>query len=92
MTVKTPNIATVWNRIGTHAGEDFTMVRGAPFTYVVAHGAVRPSRANRQISRSDFEKALARVPLKNAGVVQDLQGPSFVYAILMDERIRAGEW
>jgi hypothetical protein len=92
MKVKTLNIATVWNRIGTHAGEDFTMVRGAPFTYVVAHGAVRPSRTNRQISRADFEKALARVPLNSTAIVQDLQGPSFVYAILMDERISAGEW
>jgi len=82
----------VWSRIQSHAGDDFTMVRGEPFTYVVAYGAVRPSRTNRQLPRSDFEKALARVPLKNTGVVQDLQGPSFVYAILMDERVRAGEW
>ena len=68
------------------------MVRGAPFTYVVAQGAVRPNRTNRHIPRSHFEKALTLVPLKNTSVVQDLQGPSFVYAILMDDRIRAGEW
>jgi hypothetical protein len=92
MTVKTPDIATVWNRIGAHAGEDFTMVRGAQFTYVVAHSAVNLNRTNQQIAKSDFEKALARVPFKNTTDVQDLHGPSFVYAILMDERIRAGEW
>ena len=64
MTVTTPDIATVWNRIGTHAGEDFTMVRGAQFTYAVEHGAVNLSRTNQQIAKSEFEKALARVPMK----------------------------
>jgi hypothetical protein len=63
--VKTLNIATVWNRIESHAGQDFATVTREPLTYVVAHGAVHPSRTNRQISRSDFVKALARVPLKN---------------------------
>jgi hypothetical protein len=92
MTDKTPEIATVWNRIWTHAGEDFTMVLGEQFTYAVAHNTVTPSRTNQQIAKSDFEKALARVPFKNTTDVQDLRGPSFVYAILMDERIRAGEW
>jgi hypothetical protein len=92
ITAKTPNFTAVWSRIESHAGEEFTMMRGAPFTYAVKHGAVRPSRANRQIPKSDFEKALALVPLKNTAVVQDLQGPSYIYAILMDERVRAGEW
>ena len=66
--------------------------RGAPFTYAVTGGSLRPSRTNRVLPRSHFEKALERVPLKDTTVVQDLQGPSFIYAILMDERIRTGEW
>jgi hypothetical protein len=89
---RTTRFADVWNRIESNAGNDFVTMTGLPFTYSVAHGALRPSRANRNIPRSDFEKALARVPLKNTAGVQDLQGPSFVYAILMDERIRGGEW
>jgi hypothetical protein len=87
-----PNFTSVWNRIEAHAGDEFTTVTGKAFTFVVEHGAVRTSRTNRQIPRSDFEKALALVPLENTVVLQDLQGPSYVYAILMDERVRAGEW
>jgi len=83
---------SVWKRIVSQAGEEFRTTKGLPFTYTVAHGAVRPSRTNRNLSRADFEKALARVPLKNTAAVQDLQGPAFIYAIMMDERIRAGEW
>ena len=82
----------VWRRIESSAGEKFKTVTGLPFTYTVAQSVVRPSRTNRQIPRSDFEKALKDVPLKNTTAVQHLQGPSFIYAILMDERIRAGEW
>lgn len=88
----TRRFETVWSRIVSNAGNPFGTVKGLPFTYTVAQGAVRPSRTNRNLPRSDFEKAFARVPLKNTAGVQDLQGPSFVYAIMMDERIRAGEW
>jgi hypothetical protein len=92
MNAKTPNFEVVWKRIETEAGKDFALMRGAPFTYAVSHGAVHPSRTNHQIPKSHFEKALVLVPLKNTAVVQDLRGPSFIYAILMDERVRAGEW
>ncbi len=57
---------------------------------VLAQGAVRPSRASRQISRSTFEKVLDHVPLSKKIDIDDLQGPTFIDAILMDERIRAG--
>ncbi len=89
---KLPTSFDVWTRIEAHAGEQFRLVRGAPFTYTVAHGCVVPDRTNHQLPKSHFEKALLRVPLKNTAVVQDLRGPSFIYAILMDERIRDGDW
>jgi len=87
-----PLFAAVWQRIEGHTGKQFTTVTGLPFTYAIAHGVLRPSRANRNLPRSDFEKAMTRVPLNSTRDVKDLQGPAYVYAILMDERIRAGEW
>jgi hypothetical protein len=86
------NAAAMWKRIEARAGDEFSTIWGLPFTYTVVHGAVRPNRTNWRIPRADFEAALNLVPLKNTAVVQHLQGPSFVYAILMDDRIRAGEW
>ena len=53
---------------------------------------LRPIGRVRHLSRTNFGKALDRLPLENTGSVRDLQGPSYVFAILMDDRIRRGEW
>lgn len=51
-----------------------------------------PDRTVQQIPKSQFAKALERVPLTGPGQIQQLRGPSFVHAILADPRIAAGEW
>lgn len=88
----TPDMASVWRRIEAHAGEAFEQVRGARFTYRVVGGHVMPDRTVQQIPRSHFAKALELVPLSGPGEIQHLRGPSYVYAILMDSRIRLGDW
>lgn len=82
------DIDVVWSRIERHAGEEFRQVRGATFTYRVAGAAVHPSRTTRALARSQFAKALGRFPLAGPGDLRDLQGPSYLYAILTDPRIR----
>jgi hypothetical protein len=49
-----PRADVVWGRIEANAGANFTTVTGLPFSYTVTRGAVRPSRTNRQIPRSDL--------------------------------------
>jgi hypothetical protein len=83
---------TVWTRIEANAGQTFHQIRGGAFTYRVYGGSVRPDRTNRLIPKSNFEKALALVPLASTAPVQRLQGPSFIYAILMDPGIRQNDW
>lgn len=85
-------MATVWSRIEDHAGEVFRLVGGGEFTYRVDGARVVPSRTNRNLGRSQFEQAVARLPLDGPGQLQDLQGPSYLYAILMDARIRGDDW
>jgi hypothetical protein len=85
-------IGEVWRRIVAHEGETFTQVRGQGFTYEADGRVLRPSTTNQNLSRATFEKALDRVPLRSTAVVQDLRGPSYLYAILMDPRIREGDW
>ena len=87
-----PDVDAVWRRIEEHAGERFEQVRGATFTYRVGSGHVVPDRTPRQIPRSHFGRALDLVPLTGPGEIQALQGPSYIYAILMDARIRQGDW
>jgi hypothetical protein len=88
----TSNIDEVWARIKRHAGEDFTFTRGDVFQYEVPGNYLRPVGRVRHLSKSNFAKALRRVPLENTRSVSDLQGPSYVFAILMDKRVRQGEW
>jgi hypothetical protein len=80
-------IDTVWTRINSHAGETFRQVRGGEFRYRVEGDCVIPNRTNRQLPKSHFEKALRRMPVTGPGELQDLQGPSYLYAILTDPRI-----
>lgn len=87
-----PSIDAVWVRIEAHAGETFHLVRGGAFTYRVSGGHVVPDRTPQQIPRSQFAKALELVPLGGPGEIQHLRGPSFVFAILADPRVSAGEW
>ena len=88
----TTEIAPVWDRIEKNAGSEFHLIRGATFRYAVVSGHVIPDRTNQQIPKSHFEKALALVPLGNTTEIQNLRGPSFIYAILMDARIRQSDW
>lgn len=82
----------VWQRIEVHAGETFRLKRGGAFTYEVRSGAVWPDRTNRALPRSHFAQAFEHVPLNSTVPLQRLQGPSYLYAILMDNRIRQEDW
>jgi len=81
-----------WRRIETHAGEEFTQIRGGKFTYEVICGHLVPDRTNQQIPKTHFEEAFALIPLESTVAVQHLRGPSYIFAILMDDRIRMGDW
>ena len=85
-------IATVWDRIEKNAESEFHLIKGAKFRYAVKAGHVIPDRTNQQIPKSHFEKALSLVPFGNTAEIQQLRGPSFIYAILMDARIRRTDW
>lgn len=87
-----PTIDDVWTRISARAGEVFHQKRGAAFTYNVYGGCVRPDRTNRQIPRSDVGAALQLVPTPTTVPLQHLQGPSYIWAILHDPRIRQDDW
>lgn len=80
----------VWGRIVRAEGEPFHQKTGRPFTYSVVHGSVVPSTTNRILPRSHFLEAYRRAPVKGPGQLQDLQGPSYLFAILADPRVSPG--
>jgi hypothetical protein len=81
-------IDLIWNRILKYEGEVFRQLRGKEFTYNVVGNSIVPSTTNRNIHIGQFEKALSFLPLDGTKDIQHLQGPSYIYAILMDNRVR----
>jgi hypothetical protein len=80
----------VWQNILIHADQKFQTATGLSFTYQAHNSYIKPSRANQNISRSDFEKAYELCPLQGPGQIAKLvRGSAYVYAILTDSRINA---
>jgi hypothetical protein len=88
----TIDIETLWTRLTQHQGETFRQIRGGEFTYQLTDRALTPDRTDWSIPRSAFVEALGLVPLENTKAVQHLFGPSFLYAVLMDPRLRRTDW
>jgi hypothetical protein len=93
-----PNFATVWRRIKNHQGEVFHTLRGILFTYEIdANGylTTRKSPPGKGFTspREDFRNAYDFVPLPGPAHLQAVvASPSYVWAILHDERIRGNDW
>jgi hypothetical protein len=88
--------AAVWDRIRRHAGAEFTTITGLPFTYSAPGSYVRVTRGGREInrflSRTNFEQAMDLMPATGPSDLKDQQGSAYTWAILMDRRIRSGDW
>ena len=69
------NFSVVWTRIERHAGETFHQRRGGEFAYSIRSGCLLPDRTNRQIPRSNFEKAFESVPLQETVALQSFTRP-----------------
>jgi hypothetical protein len=86
------SIEEVWARVVAHEGETFTQMRGGEFTYSIRGDTAHLSRTNQGVARTTFERALKLVPLKDTTPLQHLRAPSYLFAILTDERIRGDDW
>ncbi len=82
----------LWSILERLEGEEFRQIRGKVFTYALMPTGLEPSTTDWVIPRGHFSQALELVPLKNTVPVQHLYGPSFIYAVLMDPRVRDGHW
>jgi hypothetical protein len=81
------NFTPIWARIAANAGSEFRQKTGRQFTYSLVGNAIVPSTTNRMLARTQFQKAYQRSPLHGPGQLQDLQGPSYLFAILTDKRV-----
>lgn len=87
------SIEQVWLRIIQHEGEVFHTKNCCPFTYTVSGNVLVTSRTVYNLSKSNFKKALDKVPLVGPGeIAKVVRGHSYVWAILHDKRVSQGEW
>ena len=82
----------VWRRLCEHAGETFVLARGDEFTYAVAADGLMVTGLKAPMHMTGLRQAVARLPFASVRDVQDLWGPSHLFAILMDSRIRGEDW
>lgn len=95
-TIKTRTAASldeVWGRLKMFEGHEFETKTGKPFTYEIDGDVFRPSRTKYNVSKSDFRKALELTPFDGPGVINDVvRGPTYVWAVLHDQRVRRQDW
>jgi hypothetical protein len=88
-----PSIDEVWARLKTYETESFVTKRGLPFKYTISGAVFHPNRTTYNISRGEFGKALALAPFDGPGVISKIvRGPTYVWAVLHDARIRVQDW
>ena len=78
-----------WRRIVSRSGAIFNQDRGRPFTYEARRRTIYRHTTNWVIGRAAVEQALICMPLDRVSDLQDLSAPSYLYAILTDDRIAA---
>jgi hypothetical protein len=87
------SIEELWRRLKELEGQEFKTIRSLPFTFDIVGKVFHPSRTKYNIGQSDFEKALALVPLSGPGKLGDLvRGQPYIWAVLHDERVRRNDW
>jgi hypothetical protein len=88
-----PTIDQVWSRIRSLEGQEFQTKTGKPFTYSVSGDSLTPSRTDYNIGKTEFAKALSKLPLHGPGAINSVvRGPAYVWAILHDPRVRQADW
>ena len=86
----------IWLRLQGCVGETFHTATGKPFTFEVEGAGVwffREGRSiNRKLTRAQVEIAISRCPLQSTTEIKDLMDYSYLFAVLMDPRIRQKDW
>ncbi|MEV1144259.1 hypothetical protein [Micromonospora sp. NPDC049799] len=82
------DVDEVWEAITKHAGQTFWTVSGLPFHYQVDGDRLLTDRTQYWLHRSQVKAALDLWPVAGPGALNNVvRGPSYLYALLADQRI-----
>ena len=86
----------VWRRIENFQGAQFHTATGLPFAFEVEGNGIwffrDGKRINRKLTRAQVDVAISRCPLKSTTEIKDLMDYAYLFALLMDRRIRGEDW
>jgi hypothetical protein len=86
----------VWRNIEKFQREPFHTATRLPFTFEVEGNGIwffrDGKRINRKLTRAQVEVAVSRCPLKSTTEIKDLMDYAYLFALLMDRRIRGDAW
>lgn len=71
-----------------YEGEKFYQKRGQSFTYKVNGSYINPSTTNYNIPIKDITEGFKRGKISTTSELQDLRGPSYIYAFVNDDRFK----
>lgn len=78
----------IWTNILNPQGEEFHTVRGKTYSYKFSGNQLVLLNTNRNIPRRNIEQALTVInPTVSKFEEMNLQGPSYIFAIISDPRI-----
>ncbi|MBI4218495.1 MAG: hypothetical protein HY682_00020 [Chloroflexi bacterium] len=90
--VASPSLAAqfepIWDRIQALAGTEFTTRSGQEFNYAIEREYLLPSTSEVRIPVSQFRRAFAMGPVRGPSSLRGIFGPSIVWAVLNDTRVR----
>ena len=83
------NVDYMWENIKRHSGETFKTVTGIPYDFHVDGEYIRLHNTNWSIPKKDVENALlVKEPTVSKFKKAGFQGPSYLYGIITDNRIK----
>lgn len=83
------NVDYIWKNIKRHSGETFKTVTGIPYDFHVDGEYIRLHNTNWSIPKKDVENALlVKEPTVSKFKKAGFQGPSYLYGIITDNRIK----
>ena len=83
------NIDCIWENIKQHSGKLFKTAKGIPYDFHVEGDYIKLHNTNRSIPKKDVENALSiKEPTVSKFQKAGFQGPSYLYGIITDNRIK----
>lgn len=84
------DIDSFWRKLKEYEGEVFHTVTGLEFTYSFeSENAIKVSRAERLLTKNNFNKAIEQLPLDGPGEISKIvQGSAYVFSLLTDPRMQ----